>query len=318
MRHPAHVPGPGFFPGVEARRHLKEADVVLSLNWIDLAGTLAQAEVGPLTKVVSATFDPLLANGWSKDHQARPRVDVWLPAEPDAAVSALLTSLGTGRRAAAALDESPPPAPDRTPGPVTLPELSRALQAELGGTATTLVRLPLGWAGDDWAFGHPLDFLGYDGGGGIGSGPGMAVGAALALRDSGRLAVAVLGDGDYLMGVQALWTAAHQRIPLLLVVANNRSYFNDEVHQERVAHQRGRDVGRKWVGQRIDDPAPDLAGLARAQGVHGIGPVSDRADLGAALAEAVARVRAGHPVVVDVVVETGYTPAMAAGLTRGH
>jgi thiamine pyrophosphate-dependent acetolactate synthase large subunit-like protein len=317
MRHPAHVPGPGFFLGVEARRLLREADVVLSLNWIDLAGTLAQAEVGPSTRVVSATLDPLLANGWSKDHQARPHVDVWLPAEPDAAVSALLTSLGAGGRAAA-LDESAPPAPDWTPGPVTLTELSRALQAELAGTATTLVRLPLGWDGNDWAFGHPLDFLGYDGGGGIGSGPGMAVGAALALRDSDRLPVAVLGDGDYLMGVQALWTAAHQRIPLLLVVANNRSYFNDEVHQERVAHQRGRDASRKWVGQRIDDPPPDLAGLARAQGVQGIGPVSDRAVLGAALAAAVAQLRAGHPVVVDVVVETGYTPAMAAGVTRGH
>ena len=47
---------------------------------------------------------------------------------------------------------------------------------------------------------HPLDYLGQDGGAGIGSGPGMAVGAALALEGSGRLPVAVLGDGDFLMG----------------------------------------------------------------------------------------------------------------------
>jgi thiamine pyrophosphate-dependent acetolactate synthase large subunit-like protein len=144
----------------------------------------------------------------------------------------------------------------------------------------------------------------------------MTVGAALALRDSGRLPVAVLGDGDYLMGVQALWTAAHLEIPLLIVVANNRTYFNDEVHQERIARHRGRDPERKWVGQRIDDPAPDLAGLARAQGLHGIGPVTDRTDLGKSLAEAAAEVRAGRPVVVDVVVETGYSPAMSVGLTR--
>ena len=91
----------------------------------------------------------------------------------------------------------------------------------------------------------------------------MTVGAALALRGTGRLPVGVLGDGDFLMGVNALWTAAHYHIPLLIVVANNRSYFNDEVHQERVALQRGRPVENRWVGQRIDDPAPDLATLAR-------------------------------------------------------
>jgi thiamine pyrophosphate-dependent acetolactate synthase large subunit-like protein len=63
----------------------------------------------------------------------------------------------------------------------------------------------------------------------------MTVGAALALRGSGRLPVAVLGDGDYLMGLTALWTGVHYRIPLLIVVSNNQSFFNDELHQERMA-----------------------------------------------------------------------------------
>jgi thiamine pyrophosphate-dependent acetolactate synthase large subunit-like protein len=177
--------------------------------------------------------------------------------------------------------------------------------------------LPLGWNGDDWDFDHPLDFLGYDGGGGIGSGPGMLVGAALALQGSGRLPVAVLGDGDYLMGVQALWTAARYDIPLLAVVANNRSYFNDEVHQERVANARGRDASRRWIGQRIDDPAPDIAGLARAQGLEGIGPITELADLPGAVDKALEYLHAGRPVVLDVVVEAGYSAAMSAGLVRG-
>jgi hypothetical protein len=105
-----------------------------------------------------------------------------------------------------------------------------------------------------WPFRHPLDFVGSDGGGGIGGGPGIAVGAALALRGSGRLPVAICGDGDFLMGVTALWTAVHYRIPLLIVIANNRSFFNDEVHQERVARMRGRPVENKWIGQRMADP----------------------------------------------------------------
>ena len=61
------------------------------------------------------------------------------------------------------------------------------------------------------------------------------------------------------MGVTALWTAAHYRIPLLIVVANNRSFYNDEVHQERVARMRNRPVENKWIGQRIADPDIDLA-----------------------------------------------------------
>ena len=66
-----------------------------------------------------------------------------------------------------------------------------------------------GW---DWyttPFRHPLDFIGSEGGGGVGAGPGIAVGAALALKGSGRLPIAVCGDGNFFMGVTALWTAVH-------------------------------------------------------------------------------------------------------------
>ena len=108
----------------------------------------------------------------------------------------------------------------------------------------------------------------------MGAGPGLTVGAALALKDSGRLPVAIMGDGDFLMGVTALWTAAHYRLPCVIIVANNRSFYNDEVHQERVARARGRPVENKWIGQRIDEPDIDLAAMARAQGAVGIGPVA--------------------------------------------
>ena len=120
-----------------------------------------------------------------------------------------------------------------------------------------MIRLPLSWGEHLWDFRHPLDFLGTDGGGGIGSGPGMAVGAALALRDSGsgRLPVAILGDGDFLMGVTALWTAVRNHIPLLVVIANNRSFFNDELHQERVARDRGR-PGLKIAGSASRSATP--------------------------------------------------------------
>ena len=161
--------------------------------------------------------------------------------------------------------------------------------------------MPLGWHGGLRAFRHPLDYLGLDGGGGLGSGPGMAIGAALALAGSGRLTVALLGDGDFLMGATALWTATHYRIPLLVVVCNNRSFFNDEMHQERIARARARPVENRWIGQRIDDPAVDIAGIARAQGALASGPVATRQALEAALAEAVSAVRGGAVYVIDAI-----------------
>jgi thiamine pyrophosphate-dependent acetolactate synthase large subunit-like protein len=178
------------------------------------------------------------------------------------------------------------------------------------------MRLPLSWSGEFWDFKHPLDFLGYDGGAGIGSGPGMAIGSALALKGSDRLPIAIIGDGDYMMGVNAFWTAANARIPMLVIVCNNRSFFNDEVHQERVARQRNRPIENKWIGQRISDPPPDLGMMARGQGLHGVGPIEDGAFLAQVFIDAIAAVKAGQSVVVDVVVQTGYSPAMTAGLTR--
>ena len=124
---------------------------------------------------------------------------------------------------------------DREPAGFTNEHIARALRTVLGERPTTLTHLPISWEDRWWTFRHPLDYLGSDGGGGVGGGPGISVGAALALKNSGRLPVAICGDGDFLMGVTALWTATHYKIPLLFVIANNRSFYNDEVHQERMA-----------------------------------------------------------------------------------
>ena len=136
--------------------------------------------------------------------------------------------------------------------------------------------LPIGWHGGYCTFRHPLDYLGAEGGAGVGSGPGITVGAALALKGSGRLPIGLLGDGDFLMSNTAIWTAVHYQVPCLMIVCNNRSFFNDELHQERVAIARGRPPENRWIGQRIGDPDIDLAAMARAQGATGIGPVNDR------------------------------------------
>jgi thiamine pyrophosphate-dependent acetolactate synthase large subunit-like protein len=321
--HPLHVAGPGVFLGSAGQKAIDGADCILALDWVDVAGTLSQARNRARdVSVISATLDHILHNGWTRDHQARVEADVLLPTTADLAVGQLLAQLGPDG-GSSTVGWTPAPSTraaarrkDGDNSPIMLPELAAALRVALGDAKASLVRIPLGWNGDDWDFRHPLDFLGSDGGGGIGSGPGMLVGAALALRGTERLPIGILGDGDYMMGVQALWTAANQQIPMLAIVANNRSYFNDEVHQERVARERGRDVSRKWIGQRIDEPAPDLAGMARAQGLIGIGPVTRIEELPDALESAVSLLEKGHAVVIDVIVGVGYTPAMAEALVR--
>ncbi len=316
--HPLHAGAPAIFLDSEAVQAIASADVILSLDWVDLAGSLNMAcQRETAAKIIQVSLDHLSHGGWSMDYQGLPPVDLFIAAHPDAVVPALLEAMGPregpgdaasggAQRAAPAL---PTPAPD---GRISTDDLALALRHAVGERRVSLSHLPLSWNGACWPFRHPLEFLGSDGGGGIGAGPGIAVGAALALKGSGMLAVAVCGDGDYLMGATALWTAAHYRIPVLIVVANNRSFYNDEVHQERVARARGRPLENKWIGQRIADPEIDLAALGRAQGALAWGPIERRDDLAPAFADAIGAVEGGHVAVVDVRVQPGHTPAMAS------
>lgn len=316
--HQLHLGAPSVLtPDAEGLAALAKADVILSLDWVDLAGTLKAAKAPAASaKVISVTVDYQIHNGWSMDHQGLAPVDVMLACDPDAAILPLLRAIGeTPSTVAARMAPEEKPLP---PGPLTVEHLARALRDTVGDKPFSLTHLPLSWNGAWWPFGHPLDFLGSDGGGGLGAGPGVTVGAALALKGSGRIAIGICGDGDFLMGATALWTAAHYRIPLLIVVANNRSFYNDEVHQERVARMRNRPVENKWIGQRISDPDIDLGGLARAQGAAGFGPVEDVSKLGPAFAEALRAVEAGGVAVVDVRVAPGYTPAMTAAVSNAE
>ena len=98
----------------------------------------------------------------------------------------------------------------------------------------------------------------------------------------------------------------HYNIPVMIVVANNQSFYNDELHQERVARMRNRPVENKWIGQRMDNPELDLATVARGQGAVGFGPVKDATELVSVFKEALKELEAGKCVVVDVRVLPGY------------
>ena len=303
--HPLHAAPPATFLSPDTAKLLREADVVLALDWIDPAGVLKQAwGAEPAgAKVIQVSPDAHLHRGWSMDYQGLPPVDLYMMCEPEAVVPLLLDAV---KARPAAVASKPTLLPDPVPDVVSIRTLADALNAATKGMDVCITRLPLGWNGAYRHFRHPLDYIGSEGGGGVGAGLGITVGAALALKGTGRLPVAVIGDGDFLMGATALWTATHYGVPCLVLVANNRSFFNDELHQERVAKERSRPVENRWIGQRISGPDIDLAMMARAQGAEGIGPIAKVPELRSAIERGIEVVRGGGVCVVDVRVAPGY------------
>ena len=304
-KHPLQPAWPGARITPAGRSLIRDADLILSLDWVDLGGTLQTADSGDTQTVISCTNDQALHNGWSKDHYVLPKVDLSICADPNSLVDALLVK-AEGNAPISRIGWPPKFQPaesatmEKDGEQLLMSELAASMQSALAGRKVTWTGLPLGWSREELDFNDPLDYLGRDGGGGVGAGPGVAVGAALALAGTDRLPVAVIGDGDYLMASSALWTAAHHRLPLLVVVANNRAYYNDEVHQQRVAITRGRPVENRWVGQHLRDPDPDLATIARGHGLKGFGPVRTTVELEKALAEALSEVDLGNAALIDV------------------
>ena len=303
--HRLHAAPPGSYLTDEGRAMVREADVVLSLDALDLSGTLKQAFGDqPITaKVIQVSCDQHSHRGGGADHFGLPPMDVYLMCETDAAVPLLLDAVS----ARATLPKIPAaPALPAAPNAVSLRGVGLALEEATKGIDVCYTRFPLGWNGAYTHFRHPLDYIGHDGGAGVGSGPPMTVGAGLALKGSKRIAVGLCGDGDFLMGNTAIWTAAHYQIPCLIIVCNNRSFYNDERHQGRMAANRGRPEENRWIGQRIDDPPVDIAAMARSQGAVGIGPIEKPEDLLPAIQQGIAAAREGKACVIDMRVLPGY------------
>ncbi|KAK1765271.1 thiamine pyrophosphate protein TPP binding domain protein [Phialemonium atrogriseum] len=323
-QHVLHASPPELFLSPQESEVIRSADTIVSFDWVDLAGTLQTAYgagTEPRAYIVDVSLDSTLRGGWSKDHFGQPPIDLAVRADVDATVSALLAaSLPTelqpdgGRHLerqqglsdiTKQMDGEVNQQPrHQQPGDtkIYMKDLAEALYGAINPDKTCLIRLPLGWRGRDLRATHSLAYLGQDGGEGTGSGPGMAVGAALALKDTEFLPVAILGDGDFLMGSSALWTAARYRVPLLVIIANNASFYNDEEHQEDIARERGRPTRNKGVGTRIDDPLPDISQNAASLGAKVLGPqVTQRAKLLVTLREATRLVQGEKVlVVVDV------------------
>jgi len=132
---------------------------------------------------------------------------------------------------------------------------------------------------------------------------GISLGVALAHKGSGRVVVDIQPDGDLMFDAGALWVAAKYEIPILIVMHNNRAYYNDWEHQIRMARLRGTDEARAHIGMDLFGPEPDFGALARSMGCYGEGPIDKPEDIRPALLRALAEVKKGHPALIDTITQ---------------
>jgi benzoylformate decarboxylase len=145
----------------------------------------------------------------------------------------------------------------------------------------------------------PQSYFGLRGGG-IGWGLPAAIGAKLALPD--RPVVALIGDGSAMYTIQALWTAAHYRIPVIFVILNNTSY---RILKQRLHALRGHaEQVDAYVGMELIDPAVDFVGLARSLGVN-----AERAKTVHEATDLIAKgLKENTPLLIDVALDRAFKP----------
>lgn len=303
---------------------LARADVVLALDPRDLSFAIGAADhdgrgwqrvVDPAARVLAIGLNQLLHRGFLEREPVIPDAEL---AIGDTAIALprladLLDTLDVCDRdarwaelkaAAAIRDARRAESPSVLTGGIHPDSVARALWGAVRGGPWQLAFPAFrGWFRRSWDLSEFNAVLGGSGGAGLGYGPGAAVGAGLAHRSDDTLVVSLQPDGDLLYGAQALWTAANQQLPMVIVVENNRSYGADRLHQQRVARARGRGDEGVHVGIDIVGPAVDIAGLARALGLVALGPVERAEALPEVMERAVRVAREDRaPVLVDVIV----------------
>jgi benzoylformate decarboxylase len=130
--------------------------------------------------------------------------------------------------------------------------------------------------------------------GGLGFAVPGAVGLSLALP--GRPIAVMVGDGSAMYSIQGLWTAAHLKLPITYVIANNRSY---RIIKERLVGFRKTD---KFTGMDLRDPEIDFVALAQSMGLAAR-RVSEPNEISSALREALA---SSTPNLLDIRVADGF------------
>jgi benzoylformate decarboxylase len=145
----------------------------------------------------------------------------------------------------------------------------------------------------NFPFGPARSYFSNSSGGYLGWGLGAAIGAKLGSPH--RRVVACLGDGSAMFGIQGLWTLAKYRVPLLVIVFNNRAYMAVK-NQFRGSEERIRIAAE--MGAEIVGPEVNFARLAETFGIFG-----ERVEQPEAIEPALKRaVEQNGPALLDVLI----------------
>jgi len=309
----------------------RDADLILCLDtrdWEKPTTELASATREVVSVVPSGAkwidigFGDLELSSWAFDYQRLHHADLQILGDTTIAIPALTRLLKTriakdrtlGARITARADETAlksralyetwvrDAAVDWNARPISLPRLASEVWNAIKDedwvlSAGTLER----WTRKLWDFDKPYRHPGRS----LGTATqfGISIGVALAHRDEKRLVVDMQPDGDLMFDAGAMWVVAKHRIPMLVVMYNNRAYYNDWEHQIRMAKLRDTPVERAYIGMDLDDPAPDFAAMARSMGWYAEGPIDSPDGLADALARAIERVKAGQPALLDTITQ---------------
>ena len=188
--------------------------------------------------------------------------------------------------------------------PISTARLSMELWNQIKNEDWSLVTGWVNWPLRLWDMNKHYQYIGRSGGEAIGYHLPASIGAALANRKYGRLTVAIQPDGDFMVANGVLWTAAHHKIPILIVMQNNRAYHQDFMDAQRIALVRNRGaLETMGIGTEITSPNIDFAKLAQSLGVAAEGPISNPNDLGAAIRRGIQVVKRGEPYLIDAVTQ---------------
>lgn len=190
--------------------------------------------------------------------------------------------------------------------PITTARLSAELWSQVRNEDWSLVSgdfFVSNWPTRLWDFTRFYQYIGGQGAGGEGYYAPAACGAALANRKHGRLSIAIEGDGDLNYAPGVLWTAAHHRIPLLMIVHNNRAYHEERMRVQMVCNLNNRGVERANIGTALTDPDISYSSIAKGYGMYSEGPISDPGALGPAIRRGIERVKKGEPALLDVLTQ---------------
>lgn len=321
-KHPLCVTGTNALEDADCLLFLDVKDMGKPTQVLDSITRSVQSRLAPGCRVLDIGFNDVNLSSWSEDYAALVETDLQVTADTSIALPMLLeicrelvadepaddvarretrrnelTSLhdatwqGWREKAAEVADQSP----------VSTARLTAEVWEVIKDTDWVLTAgTASNWAKRTWDFDQPHRHPGRQ----LGTATqiGISLGVALAHKGTGRLVVDLQPDGDLMFDVGALWVASYYKIPMLVVMFNNRAYYNDWEHQERVARYRGTPLERAHIGMEIDNPAPDFAALARSFSWYAEGPITDPSGVRDAVQRAADHVQAtGLPALVDVI-----------------